>query len=212
MFTLYIFDLDGTLIDSRKDIAESVNLTFRELGLPELPNETIYGYVGNGVYRLISDTTGSADPLVIDRALKIFERHYLARLVHETCLYPGMQALLSENQHKRKAVVTNKRIVYTQKIIEGLCAENTFELVLGAEDGVQLKPHPEMILKTLATLNVPAEETIIIGDMMNDILAARAAGIKVCAVGYGFGDDQVLKDAKPDFFAKSVDDLKILFR
>jgi phosphoglycolate phosphatase len=212
MFSLYIFDLDGTLIDSRKDIANSVNATFRDLELPELPNETIYGYVGNGVYRLITDATESSDPALLDQALKIFEGHYLAHLVDETCLYPGMQKLLSQHQHQRKAVVTNKRIKFTQKIIAGLCPENTFELVLGAEEGVNLKPHPEMILKTLATLNVPAEETIIIGDMMNDIHAARAAGIKVCAVSYGFGDAQELQDAKPDFFARSVKDLEVLFQ
>lgn len=211
MFSLYIFDLDGTLIDSRKDIAESVNRTFRDLGLPELPNETIYGYVGNGVYRLITDATGSADPALLDQALKIFEGHYLAHLLDETCLYPGILELLSQNQHKRKAVVTNKRIRFTKSIIEGLCPENTFELVLGAEMGLNLKPHPEMILKTLTQLNVPPEETLMIGDMMNDIHAARAAGIKVCAVSYGFGDAQELQAAKPDFFANTVADLKTLF-
>ncbi len=212
MFKLYIFDLDGTLIDSRKDIANAVNMTFRDLHLPELPNETIYGYVGNGVYRLITDATGSIDPSFLEKSLKIFEGHYLAHLVDETCLYPGMQELLCQNQHKRKSVVTNKRIQFTQKIIEGLCPKNTFELVLGAEDGVNLKPHPEMILKTIAQLGVPANETIIIGDMMNDIHAARAAGIKVCAVSYGFGDAKELQEGEPDFFAETVSDLKILFQ
>ncbi len=212
MFKLYIFDLDGTLIDSRKDIATSVNLTFRDLGRSELPVETIYGYVGNGVARLIRDATGSEDPVALAHADKIFETHYLEHLLDETALYPGMRELLSQYQTKRKAVVTNKRIKFTQKIIVGLCPENTFELVLGAQEGVNLKPHPEMILRTLATLNVPAEETIIIGDMMNDIHAARAAGIKVCAVSYGFGDEKELQEGKPDFFAKTVDDLQILFQ
>ena len=212
MFSLYIFDLDGTLIDSRKDIAHSVNLTFRDLGLPELPVETIYGYVGNGVYRLITDATGSRDPKLLDKALKIFEGHYLAHIVDETCLYPGMRELLSQYKNTRKAVVTNKRIKFTHKIIERLCPDHTFELVLGAQEGVNLKPHPEMILRTLATLNVPAEETLMIGDMMNDIHAARAAGIKVCAVSYGFGGEQELQEGKPDFFAKTVEDLQILFQ
>lgn len=188
-----------------------MNLTFRDLGLPELPVDTIYGYVGNGVYRLITDATGSDDPAFLARSLKIFEGHYLAHLVDETCLYPGMLELLCENKHQRKAVVTNKQIKFTQKIIESLCPENTFELVLGAAEGVNLKPHPEMILKTIAQLGVPAEDTIIIGDMMNDIHAARAAGIKVCAVCFGFGDEKELKEGKPDFFAQTVSDLKILF-
>ncbi|MBI3598673.1 MAG: HAD-IA family hydrolase [Nitrospirae bacterium] len=212
MFSLYIFDLDGTLIDSRKDIANAVNRTFRDLNLPELPNATIYGYVGNGVYRLITDATKSTDPTLLNQALKIFEGHYLAHLVDETCLYPGMGELLFQYQHKRKAVVTNKRIKFTQKIIERLCPENTFALVLGAQEGVNLKPHPEMILKTIAQLNVPANETVLIGDMMNDIHAARAAGIKVCAVSYGFGDEKELQEGKPDFFARTVNELKVLFQ
>jgi phosphoglycolate phosphatase len=210
LFLLYIFDLDGTLIDSRQDIAKSVNRTFQDLNLPELPEETIYGFVGNGVYKLMTDATGSSDPAFLDQTLKIFEQHYLANLLNETCLYPGMRELLSQQKDKRKAVVTNKRTKFTSKIIEGLCPRD-FELVLGAEEGVKLKPDPEMIFKTLSQLNVAAEETILIGDMLNDIYAARAAGIKICSVSYGFGNEQALRDAFPDYFARTVEDLKALF-
>ncbi|MEK7286401.1 MAG: HAD-IA family hydrolase [Nitrospirota bacterium] len=210
MFSLYIFDLDGTLIDSRQDIANAVNRTFADLKLPPLPHETIYSFVGNGVYKLMTDATGSSDPAFLKQTLQIFEQHYLANLLDKTVLYPGMRELLDQNKNRRKSVATNKRVPFTRQIIAGLCPSD-FELILGAEEGVKLKPDPEMLLKTLTQLNVPAQETILIGDMINDIAAARAAGIKICAVGYGFGNEKELKAASPDFYAKSVEELKAIF-
>ncbi|MEK7748190.1 MAG: HAD-IA family hydrolase [Nitrospirota bacterium] len=210
MFSLYIFDLDGTLIDSRKDIANAVNRTFRDLKLPALPEETIYSFVGNGVYRLLTDATGSDDPVFLEKTLKIFEGHYLAHLLDDTALYPGMAELLAQNKNKRKSVATNKRMQFTDKIIDGLCP-NDFECVFGAQAGMKLKPDPEMILRTLDALNVPANETVLIGDMLNDIYAARAAGIKICSVGYGFGNESELKEAHPDFYFRTVQELHAIF-
>ncbi len=209
---LLIFDLDGTLIDSRKDIAASVNLTFRDLGLPEKPVEVIYGYVGNGVRRLILDTVEGSPPLLIDRALQIFEGHYLKHLLDDTILYPGMEGVLRHFDKKKKAIVTNKPLLYSTKIIEGLQARAHFDLILGAEPIVQLKPHPEMILRTLDYLEVSPSDAVMIGDSLNDIHAARSAGIKSCGVGYGLGNVEELKSGTPDFFAETVEDLKRLFK
>jgi phosphoglycolate phosphatase len=210
--SLLIFDLDGTLIDSRKDIAASVNLTFRDLGLPEQPDELIYGYVGNGVRRLILDTVRSADPLLIDRTLQIFEGHYLKHLLDDTVLYAGLEEVLHHFGNKKKAIVTNKPLLYSIKIIEGLRVRAHFDLILGAEPIVRLKPHPEMILRTLDDLNVAPAEAVMIGDSLNDIEAARSAGIKSCAVGYGLGNVEELRSGNPDFFAETVEDLKRLFK
>jgi phosphoglycolate phosphatase len=209
--TLLIFDLDGTLIDSRKDIAAAVNLTFRDLSLPEKPVEVIYGYVGNGVRRLILDTVESADPLLIERSLQIFEGHYLKHLLDDTVLYPGMEEVLHHFGKKKKAIVTNKPLLYSVKIIEGLHARTHFDLILGAEPIVQLKPHPEMILRTLDYLKVEPADAVMIGDSLNDIQAARSAGIKSCGVGYGLGNIAELRTGNPDFFAETVGDLKRLF-
>lgn len=209
---LLIFDLDGTLIDSRKDIAASVNLTFRDLGLPEKPVEVIYGYVGNGVRRLILDTVESSNPLLIERALQIFEGHYLKHLLDDTILYPGMERVLRHFDKKKKAVVTNKPLLYSTKIIEGLQVRAHFDLILGSEPIVQLKPHPEMIQRTLDYLNVFPSDAVMIGDSLNDIQAARSAGIKSCGVGYGLGNVEELKSGNPDFFAETVEDLKRLFK
>jgi len=208
LFSLLIFDLDGTLIDSREDIALSVNLTLRDLGLPTLPVETIYGYVGNGVTRLIHDAVNSQDPALLKEADQIFERHYLAHLTDQTSLYPGIEAVLKHYRDKKKIVVTNKRAKFTRRIIENLGVSNQFELLISPDEaGYRLKPDPDMILNALTRLEQSAQETVLIGDMENDILAARAAGVHVCAVGYGFGDAHRLREAKPDFFAEKVGDL-----
>lgn len=210
---LLIFDLDGTLVDSRVDIARAVNLTFREVGVPERANEEIYGYVGNGVRRLIHDALGPAasDKAVWERAIAIFETHYLKHLLDETRFYPGVEDVLRYYRNKRRAVVTNKPLIFTLKIIEGLGAADEFDLVLGSEPLSNLKPHPEMIERALADMKVPSERAVMIGDSVNDILAARAAGAKSCAVGYGLADPETLKGALPDFFSPRVEDLKDLF-
>ena len=207
LFSLLIFDLDGTLIDSRQDIALSVNLTLNDLGRPTLPEETIYGYVGNGVTRLIHDAVGSEDPALLKKADQIFACHYLAHLSDKTRLYPGMETVLNHYQDKKKVVATNKRAQFTRKIIENLGLSNQFELLISADEVGPCKPDPAMIDYALKRLNQSTQETLVIGDMENDILAARAAGVSVCAVGYGFGEASRLRNAKPDFFAEKVSDL-----
>jgi len=208
---LLIFDLDGTLIDSKKDIAHSVNLTFRDVGLLEKPHEVIYGYVGNGVRQLITDSLDSDDPALIDRALQIFEQHYLKHLLDETRLFPGMKEVLNSYKEKTLALVTNKPVIYTDKIIKGLKIDQHFDFVLAAQPGIHLKPHPEMLLKTLSVLSIGPAESVMIGDSLNDIHAAHAAKMPACGVAYGFGDSAELQSAQPDYFVESCDALLTLF-
>lgn len=208
---LLIFDLDGTLIDSKKDIADSVNLTFRDVGLPQKPREVIYDYVGNGVRQLISDAVASDDPSLIDHALQIFEVHYLDHLLDETRLFPGMDEVLDHYADKKLALVTNKPVNYTHKIIEGLKLDQHFDFILAAQDSIRLKPQPDMLLKTLDVLQIAPSEAVMIGDSLNDIDAARAAKVPSCGVSYGFGDLNTLQSAQPDYFAESCDDLLTLF-
>ena len=208
---LLIFDLDGTLIDSKRDIAKSVNLTFRDLGLPEKPEEMIYGYVGNGVRQLIVDAVECSDDRLVDAALRRFEYHYLRHLLDETVLFPGIDAVLKHYEDKKKALVTNKPVRYTEGIVTGLKIGGAFDLVIAGDAALPLKPHPAMLLKTLDRLKVKPERAVMIGDSLNDIAAARSAGVRVCAVGYGFGGAEELKGAAPDYFAASGEALIGLF-
>lgn len=208
---LLIFDLDGTLIDSKRDIATSVNLTFRDVGLPEKPPETIYGYVGNGVRQLIIDSLETDDAAQIDHSLRIFREHYLNHLLDETTLFPGITSVLHYYRKIAKAVVTNKPEPYTTKIIEGLKIDKDFDLAISAETGIPLKPHPAMILKTLKRLDIAPSEAVMIGDSLNDIDAASAAGVRSCGVAYGFGTSDEIKSAHPDYFVETAEALIGLF-
>ncbi len=205
---LLIFDLDGTLADTKDDIATAVNLTLRDFGLPEKPPEVVYGYVGDGVRRLLQRAFEDAPPERYREALHVFRRHYLDHLLDTTRLYEGVEETLAWFGGKKKAVVTNKPIEYTRNILDGLRMSTRFDLILGGEDSLPLKPDPAMVVSAIERLAVSRDRTVMIGDSLNDIQAARSAGVKTCGVGYGLGDPEVLRAAGPDFFCDRLVDLK----
>src|SRR5262249_39091953 len=100
---------------------------------------------------------------------------------------------------------------YTEKIIDGLKVRDLFDVIVGGDGMNNLKPHPEMLHKVLDEVKVRKEKAVMVGDGINDVLAARAAGIPVCAVGYGLGDPERLKKGEPEFFCERVEELKELF-
>jgi phosphoglycolate phosphatase len=208
---LLIFDLDGTLCDTKDDIALSVNLTLKELGLPEKPPEVIYGYVGSGVRKLLQQAVGAESEERFNSAMRIFRSHYLNHLLDTTKPYPGMETVLNLFKHKKKAVVTNKPQVYTDRILSGLCLTNYFDLIVGGDNGLVLKPEPHMLLFVLEKLQVQKSRCVMIGDGLHDIVAARAAGIGVCAVGYGLTSRRELQEEGPDFFCDRPEELTWLF-
>ena len=150
---LLIFDLDGTLIESKWDIAVSVNLTLTELGLPQRPQEEIFGFVGDGVKRLLRLSVGEENQARYEEALKVFRGHYLAHCLDRTRFYPGIDEVLAHFSHKHKAVATNKSLEYTTKILEGLGAHH-FAYVVGGDDGYGLKPEPGMLHNVMEALQV----------------------------------------------------------
>ncbi|HUK55738.1 MAG TPA: HAD-IA family hydrolase [Nitrospiria bacterium] len=204
---LLIFDLDGTLADTKDDIATSVNLTLKELGLPEEAPGVIYTYIGSGVRRLIQQAVGEAEGERFREAMRIFRGHYMTHLLDTTKLYPGIDGVLDHFRSKKMAVVTNKPQAYADPIAAGLKIRNRFDLILGGDNGLPLKPDPKMLLTVLEKLSADPKRTVMIGDGLHDIHASRAAGIAVCAVGYGLGDPDELRRAGPDFFCETVDDL-----
>ncbi len=208
---LLIFDLDGTLCDTKDDIALSVNLTLKELGLPEKPPEVIYGYVGSGVRKLLQQAVGEESEERFGLAMQIFRSHYLKHLLDTTKPYPGMETVLNHFKHKKKAVVTNKPQIYTDRILSGLGLTHHFDLIIGGDNGLVLKPEPHMLLFVLEKLQVQKSRCVMIGDGLHDIAAARAAGIGVCAVRYGLTSRRELQEAGPDFFCDQPEELKWLF-
>lgn len=204
---LVIFDLDGTLIDSKYDIAASVNLTLGDLDIPTLPPERIFTFVGDGVKRLLRLSVGEANEARYEEALRIFRGHYLTHCLDTTQLYPGLDQLFGGRDTRMKALATNKSLEYTLRITEGLKVKDRFAAIEGPLDQSDLKPDPGMLLRILDRLSVRPEEAVLVGDSTNDVRAAQSAGVPACAVGYGYGNRDKVSALNPDYHCEKPNDL-----
>ena len=207
---LLIFDLDGTLIESKWDIAHAVNFTLKELGLPERPLEEIFGFVGDGVKRLLRLAVGEGNQEKFEEALKVFRGHYLEHCLDRTTFYPGIEPMLEHFAHKQKVIATNKSIEYTRVILNGLGPQH-FMYMVGGDNGFGLKPEPGMLLHIISKMGVPKDRTVLVGDSTNDINGGHNAGIRVCAVGYGMGNRQKMEVCQPDWFIEKPEQLTEIF-
>ena len=202
-----LFDFDGTLIDSKVDIATAVNLTLGDLGLPVRSVEEIFSFVGDGVKRLLRLSVGEENPDLYERALAVFRQHYLEHCVQTTQWYPGIWEVLQHYKDRKKVIVTNKSLEYTLAIIDGLQARDLFQHVEAPRDTTELKPEPVMLERALKVLDADPGCTIMIGDSTNDVRAAQSAGIRACAVGYGYGNRERVAALQPDFYCETPHDL-----
>ncbi len=208
---LLLFDFDGTLIDSKMDIANSVNWTLAKLDLPTRTYEEIFSFVGDGVKRLLRLSVGEDNLDQYERALAIFREHYLQNCVENTRLYPGIWEVLHHFKDVKKAIVTNKSLEYTMNIVEGLQIRGVFEAIEGPQDSTELKPEPVMLERVMAGLSQDSSRTVMIGDSTNDVRAAQVLGMRACAVGYGYGNPERVKALEPDFYCHHPQDLIGLF-
>jgi phosphoglycolate phosphatase len=208
---LLIFDLDGTLIESKWDIATAVNLTLADLGLPQRTQGEIFSFVGDGIKRLLRLAVGEENQSRYEESLRVFRGHYLAHCLDHTRFYPGIEAVLSHFSGKLKAIATNKSLEYTTKIMAGL-GPHHFAYTVGGDNGYGLKPEPGMLHKIMEALQVNQDRAVLIGDSTNDITGGHNAGIKVCAVGYGMGNREKMAACKPDWFIEEPEELMRLFK
>ena len=203
-----IFDMDGTLVDSSRDIADSLNHTLKALGFSVKSREEVQDLIGEGMKRLLEKATGSSEEALVQKAVGIFREHYLEHCADSTALYPGAREILEEYRAKKKAMISNKPYPMVLKILEHCGIKDSFDAVLGAESTAEKKPHPEPVLKSIALMGVPAGSSLIVGDGPTDIQAGKAAGILTCAVTYGFKDRKLLETCNPDFFIDRIEDLR----
>jgi len=206
---LLVFDLDGTLVDSKEDLANAVNVALESFEFPPLPHPVIYSYVGDGasalILRALPPENADLLPEVLDRFLACYRRH----LLDTTRPYPGVVGALRKwSGMYRMAVLTNKGLAMTEEILSGLSLSGYFFDVRGGDSFGNKKPHPEGLLHLVREAGVEGRETIMVGDSRNDVLAGRAAGAVTCGVTYGLGASG-FADHPPDF---TVDRFPDLFR
>lgn len=202
---LLIWDLDGTLIDSRADIAAAGNIARAAVGLDPLPVGTVVGFVGDGVEKLLERLIGDGDRA---KAHEAFSHHYRAHCCDATRPYPGIAEALEELSAAGwvHGVATNKPTAFSRRILEGVGLMHHFRSgVVGGDR--HRKPDPRQLQELLAISELAPAQAWMIGDHHTDIRAARAAGLRICWCGWGFGRD----DGLPvDAVAESPERLPLL--
>jgi len=204
---LVIFDLDGTLIDSRLDIAHAVNAMLRYMGLGPLEFDTVYKYVGNGAPVLIRRALGpEARESDVRGGLAFFLDYYNEHALDYTTLYPGVKESLDRLRAagKKLAVLTNKPSAATHKILNGLGASEYFFQIYGGDSLAVKKPDPLGIEILRRQSGASQDATVMVGDSGIDVQTARNAGVPCCGVTYGF-QPETLTNPAPDLLADRME-------
>jgi phosphoglycolate phosphatase len=214
---LVIFDLDGTLIDSRLDLVHSVNATLRHVDRPELPQDIIASYVGDGAPMLIRRALGDPkDEAFVKKALEYFLNYYRAHKLDYTRTYEGVEEMLDAIRNGKRAprqivVLTNKPVNPSRAIVEALGLAQFFVHVYGGNSFPTKKPDPHGVRVILRESKVRAQEALIIGDSSIDVITGRNAGLWTCGVTYGFAP-HTLCEAPPDVVVDKPRELAELLR
>ncbi len=206
MVKLIVFDLDGTLIDSRHDLAGAVNYMRGSMGLEPLSAERVVSFVGNGIINLVRRSVADAE-VDFDEALRRMKRYYADHLVDTTCPYPGVSAGLKELKESgiTLAVLSNKPTAASAKILDRLGVAGFFSDIIGGDGNYPLKPEPDALLALQAKYGFDTSSCWMFGDHYTDLEAARRAGFRRALARYGFGDPREEKfDFEVDSFGEFV--------
>ncbi|MDR3071757.1 MAG: HAD-IA family hydrolase [Endomicrobium sp.] len=202
-FDFLIYDLDGTLVDSLRDITSSVNFVREDSGLDFLSLNQVRSYIGSGINALMSkampNDRGEDCKL---NAVEMFKSHYVQHLLDATVVFDGVKEMLDALKDKKKAVLTNKEEIYAREILKKLgIIDNFLEVWGGNTIGVR-KPDPKTVLEIAKLTNSELSKSVMIGDSANDFLVAKAAGIASIAVTYGYCDVDQIKKYEPNWVVK----------
>jgi HAD superfamily hydrolase (TIGR01509 family) len=200
-----IFDLDGTLIDSSDGVVEAVNYSLSEMGDQIRSPEEIKKFIGYPLSQMY--------PLFSNNPIKELYAHFQEKakstIVSTTTSLPGVESVLEYliNEKYNLSIASTKIRIHIDGIIEKLNWNKYFVIWCGGNEVTKVKPDPEIFLLTLEKMNANKDDTIVVGDTINDIYAAQKCGLKVIAVSSPYGGDRILKDAKPDYFIESFEQL-----
>jgi phosphoglycolate phosphatase len=208
MKDLLIFDLDGTLVDSKEDLVSAVNAMLAWKHRDPLPADIVASYVGNGAPMLVKRALPGLDEDEHLAALQFFLDYYGDHMLDATALYPGVREALNRLHGERipLAILTNKPVRFSVRLIAGLGLSEHFFRIYGGNSFEEKKPHPIGIERLIAESGANRQRTVMVGDSAVDVLTARAASVQACGVSWGF-QPETFSESPPDFI---VDDLRQL--
>ena len=206
-----LFDLDGTLVDTAPDLAAAANRMLADLGRAALPDDRIRDFVGKGVVNLVNkcfEASGGGGEEERARAHAVFERHYIAGIADRSRPYPGVVDGLEALERAGIAMgcVTNKAGRFTEPLLELTGLRRFFGVVVSGDTVERRKPHPDPMLYAAGKLGASPAETLVVGDSLNDVQSARAAGCAVVVVPYGYREGLSLEDLGADAVVASVEE------
>ncbi len=209
MIDTVIFDLDGTLLNTLDDLADSVNYALSSLGYPQRTVDEVRMMVGNSVVYLIEKALPEGtDEAVFTRCLNIFEEHYKINMRNKTAPYDGVMQMLSDVKAKgyKMAVVSNKPDVFTKELVSELFGEY-IPLAIGRSDDMPRKPAPDMVLHAMDKLGSAKSTTAYVGDSEVDVVTSKNAGLPCIGCLWGFRDRETLESAGAEHIISSPDEL-----
>lgn len=211
-------DLDGTLVDTVPDLSYSIDNMLRRLAMNTVGEEQIREWLGSGVEQLVkraltNSTEAEPDPSLLERAIPIFIDEYRKNVCNKSRLYEGVRGGLDYLFAKgfKLACITNKPGEFTDVILENLAIREVFGIVISGDTLAEKKPHPLPLLHAAEYFTVSSEQSLMVGDSLNDVGAARAAGFRIICVSYGYSSGQDIHAARPDYIIDSLSELADIF-
>ncbi|MGH7871440.1 MAG: HAD family hydrolase [Candidatus Binatia bacterium] len=208
---LVMFDLDGTLADTGRDLADAVNFTRAHFDRAPLPDQAVFAHVGRGVEHLLRQALPEESPVRFHEVWRVFLQRYEYHLLDRTALYPGAREILDYFRDKRRVVISNKIERLAVAVVRGLGVGDQFDTILGGDSAAEKKPHPALVNMALRRFQISPSRALMVGDGDTDIVAGKGAGVVTCGVTYGLGNKDDLIAAKPDFLIQNLFQLSAYF-
>ncbi len=215
-YNAILFDFDGTLIDSSRDLINSLNLTLRQLNFPAIDYATGVPFIGDGIQMLIKralayvqsgDPGADVDTTLLQRAEELYLRLYWEHMLDTTLPYPGVAETLDTLYSLSMAVISNKAFRYTRMLLRHFYFDRYFQLILGGDSLPRKKPDPQPLLHAARRFRIEPQHCLMVGDSEKDIIAAKNAGMPVCAVTFGLSPKETLRAQNPDYLIDRMTDL-----
>ena len=212
---MVLIDVDGTLVDSVPDLAYCVDEMMKQLDMPVYGEDKVRNWVGNGVERLtrralVGQLDGEPDDALFEKAYPIFLDLYDKNVCERSCLYDGVREALDflKAQDVKIGCVTNKNAQFTLPILEKLDIKDDFEIIICGDTLDKKKPDPLPLLHGAEKLGATPEQSLMLGDSMSDVKAARAAGFDIICISYGYNHGEDIRDYNPDAVVDSMAEIK----